>query len=135
MAPTAHRKKGILLSVETITIELSGSYAAFHKSSGTQVDTSSGRRTYKDPLPPLCRILRDSLGYPSETRIRVERARSQVFKRDLTLAYWADYDVIDAGDRSTVRVKYRPFEGVKSKKQKAENFFREIECIEPCNLG
>lgn len=100
--------------LHTTTIELHGSYAAYHPASGTSIDTSDkayGRRTYKDPLGPLCRILRDTLGYPLETRIHVERARTPVFKRDLTLAYWADHDVVDTQDRSAVRIKFRPFDG------------------------
>ncbi|TIW27515.1 MAG: hypothetical protein E5V63_09205 [Mesorhizobium sp.] len=102
------------MSLHTTTIELDGSYAAYHPASGCRIDTSDtayGRRSYKDPLGPLCRTLRDTLGYPPETRVRVERAGVPTFKRDLTLAYWADRDVSDAQDRSAVRIKYRPFDG------------------------
>ncbi|TPJ34429.1 hypothetical protein [Mesorhizobium sp. B2-8-3] len=102
------------MSLHTTTIELHGSYAAYHPASGARIDTSDityGRRTYKDPLGPLCRILRDTLGYLPETRIHVERAGTPAFKRDLSLSYLADHDVIDAKDRSAVRIKYRPFEG------------------------
>ncbi|MES0007907.1 hypothetical protein NKJ64_22530 [Mesorhizobium sp. M0062] len=103
------------MSLHTTTIELHGSYTAYHPASGTRIDTSDkayGRRTYKDPLGPLCRILRDTFGYPPETLIHVERAGTPVYKRDLTLAYWADHDVVDTQDRSAVRIKFRPFEGI-----------------------
>ncbi|KQU80513.1 hypothetical protein ASD12_32550 [Mesorhizobium sp. Root102] len=99
--------------VTTITIELHGSYAAHHTASGTVINTSDkayGRRTYKDPIGPLCRILRNNLDYSSETRIHVERAGVSVFKRDLSLAYWADHDVIDTQRRSAVRIEFQPFD-------------------------
>ncbi|MER9213183.1 hypothetical protein NKI54_14025 [Mesorhizobium sp. M0663] len=105
------------MSPHTTTIELNGSYTAHHPASGKRIDTSDtayGRRTYKDPIGPLCRSLRDTLGYSPETRIHVERAGTPVFKRDLTLAYWADHDVVDTQDRSAVRIKFRPFEGLSS---------------------
>lgn len=96
-----------------ISVELTGSYRAIHHASGIEVDTSDtrgGRRTYKDPLGPLCRALRDELGLSPDIVVHVERNGVPVFKQDHSLSYWADHDVTDEQTKVAKRVKYRSFD-------------------------
>lgn len=93
---------------ESITVELTGSYRAVHRASGLAFDT--GHRTYKDPLGPLCRAIRDELGLSPDTPVRVERNGVPVFKQDHSLSYWADHDVTDEQTKVAKRVKYRSFD-------------------------
>ncbi|TPL84061.1 hypothetical protein FJ950_17865 [Mesorhizobium sp. B2-3-14] len=98
---------------ETIVVEYTGSYRATHRDSGNTIDTSDsayGRRTYKDPLGPLCRVIRDEVGFSPDTLIHVERDGVPVFKRDHSLAYWADHDVVDEQTKVAKRIKYRAFD-------------------------
>lgn len=103
------------LSLTPITIELTGSYTAAHLATSTTINTApeQGRKTYKDPLGPLCRILRDTHGFPPETPVHIVRGDTPAFKRDLSLSYWADHDVVDRQEASARRIKYRPFEDKK----------------------
>jgi hypothetical protein len=91
----------------TIHIELRGSYRAAHPISGLSIDTSKGRGKYKSPLGPLCRKLRDA-GYEPDERVHVTRDGIAVFKRDLRLSDWADWDILDT-QTGIQRFKYRPF--------------------------
>jgi len=95
-----------------ITVEYTGSYRAVHHASGIAFDTSdtgNGHRTYKDPLGPLCRALREA-GWSPDTVVRVEREGVPVFRQDYSLSYWADHDVIDEQTKVAKRVKYRSFD-------------------------
>lgn len=99
--------------MNSITIEYTGSYGAIHHASGMAFDTSDtayGHRSYKDPLGPLCRAIRDELGFHPDTLVRVERDGVPVFKGDHKLSYWADHDVIDEQTKVAKRVKYRQFD-------------------------
>lgn len=99
----------------THTVELIGSFTAAHVESGISIDLTHrrNRRTTKGPISPLCRKLIE-VGHGREDRVHIVRKQvggngfMPIFKRDRTLAAWADADCVER-ERSSVRVlKYRP---------------------------
>jgi len=96
---------------DTIVVELFGSYGARH--SHFSVDFSA-RKSPKDPLGPLARLLIKE-GFDPDTRVHVVRSAASgstpVFKRDRKLSAWAGEDWVDGQSKVAHRVKYRPFGG------------------------
>lgn len=110
----------------TITVELIGSYIARHVESGTTLDTHPRRNrpTTKGPISPLCRKLIEQ-GLVPATRVHVIRRALggdgfiSVFKRDRTLAAWADVDCIENERHGPTAIKYVPFpDGLKRKNER-----------------
>ena len=100
----------------TITIELFGSFGARHVEGGTSVDLESrrNRRTTKSPIPVLCRELLQH-GHDPLSRVHVVRRALDregfipCFRRDRTLAAWAEVDMVESDTRSLHPVRYRAF--------------------------
>ncbi len=96
------------------TFELVGSYIARHLESGIEVNAASKRRTVKSPIPILCRQL-IATGFDPQARVHVIRKALcgdrfiPIFKRDRTLAAWAELDCIDSDETGLRFVKFRPF--------------------------
>lgn len=92
-----------------LTIELFGSYGARLRGSNLEVDMNSSKRP-KDPIGPLCRLLRDS--FSPHQKVRVVRGETLCFP-PRPIRDWADYDVVDTQELVAYRKKFTPFKPFK----------------------
>ncbi|MGY3328875.1 hypothetical protein ACVILI_001892 [Mesorhizobium sp. USDA 4775] len=89
----------------TLPVELFGPYGARHD---FHVVDFNGRKSPKDPLGPLARLLIRE-GFDPSYRMHIVRDGVPIFKRDRKLSAWAGEDWIDTQTRVAVRTEYRPF--------------------------
>ncbi len=115
-APCLEKVSSSMNIINTITIELVGSYIACHVESGITVDLTKERKkgTTKSAIPDLCRKL-IAEGFSPDTRVHVIRKALDrddfipVFVRDRPLSKWAAIDCIENARHGPRFIKYRPF--------------------------